>query len=445
MMAILFAIPHAAAKTADLLEMSEQLDQLDKQDFQAAIDRATSCTHTRNFSCAESELSKAAKAANGGKDTKMLVASRQGLANEKQQLANEIKRAEEERQVQLRREEEDRQAQLRREKKEKQAQTRREEREEREARDAKAAEDQQSNSDFYASLGAQIQQRGAEDAALLAKIHSQTNAAYAETNRRLATQAAERDRARAERDEREVDRRRDAERDRAAREEAQRSARMRVADSTPEPPQYKPQHVIIPRADLVCAAGYSWHDASGVGAKGGTCYKDSQSQVSARVGSNSGSSSDRQSSSSNTTTRQQTSTSSGNDTQSDQPTSTKPPKQPPKTEWGPIQLEALAICRKSEKNGKWWCDGPLQDDINYDSPTVEDALSSVRCGNATSAAGGTTNKGKQADVYRCGYGLDEGDRNIAKIHHLVTSQRSYICQKYQSAKCTDFYDGQDKR
>jgi len=237
--------------------------------------------------------------------------------------------------------------------------------------------------------------------------------------------------------------------DRQAREQANttRLAAATVSQAAPvnTPSQYKPQHVIIPRGDLVCAAGYTWHDASGVGAPGGTCYKDSTSQGSARVGSNSGSSSDRQSSTSNTTTRQQTSTSSGNDTQSDQPTSTKPPKQPPKTEWGPIQLEALAICRKGEKSGKWWCDGPLQDDIIYDSPTVEDALSSVRCSGATSAAGGTTNKGKQADVYRCGYGLDKGDRNIAKIHGLVTSQRSYICPKYYGGQCRDFYDGQDKR
>jgi len=78
-----------------LMEMSEQMDGIDKQDFQAAIERATSCTQVRNFPCAESELAKAAKSANTGKDKKTLLASRQNLANEKQQLANEIRIREE--------------------------------------------------------------------------------------------------------------------------------------------------------------------------------------------------------------------------------------------------------------------------------------------------------------------------------------------------------------
>ena len=71
-----------------LLEMSDQLDGIEKQDFHAAIERATSCTQARDFPCAESELTKAAKSANTGKDKKTLLASRQSLANEKQELAN---------------------------------------------------------------------------------------------------------------------------------------------------------------------------------------------------------------------------------------------------------------------------------------------------------------------------------------------------------------------
>ncbi len=112
-----FATPTMAAMDASLLEMSEQMDGVDKQDFQAAIDKANTCTRARNFKCAESELAKAAKAANSGQDKKTLLVSRNGLANEKQQLAFEIRRAEEERQAQIRRDEEEKYAQRKRDEK----------------------------------------------------------------------------------------------------------------------------------------------------------------------------------------------------------------------------------------------------------------------------------------------------------------------------------------
>lgn len=208
------------AVTTDLLEMSDEFDRLDKQDFQEAIDKATSCTRMRDFSCAESELAKAAKVANGGQDKKILLASRQSLANERQQLANERRRAEEERQAQIRREEEAEQ--------ERQARRRREE---------QAAEAEEESS-YSASndIGMHILQMGQENAAILADLNRQTTAAYAETNRRLAEQAAERKRAREKREEREAERRRDAarERDRArrvadARERDEADARERRA------------------------------------------------------------------------------------------------------------------------------------------------------------------------------------------------------------------------
>jgi hypothetical protein len=106
-----FAPLPATAINNDLLEMSEQLDRIDKQDFQDAIERAISCTRKRDFSCAEAELGKAAKVANDGKDKRILLASRQSLADEKQELANEKRRAEEAR----RREEEERERELERE------------------------------------------------------------------------------------------------------------------------------------------------------------------------------------------------------------------------------------------------------------------------------------------------------------------------------------------
>jgi len=199
-----------------LMEMSDQLDRADNQDFQAAIERATSCTQARDFPCAESELTKAAKSANTGKDKKTLLASRQSLASEKQQLANEIRRAEEERQARIRREEQAEQAEQ-----ERQARVRRAEEE---------AEDRQSTRDYNAAIGAQILQGINENAAILGNIDRQTTAAYAETNRRLAAQAAERERVKAARDEREAERRRDARRSEEARQSRERLAQADTRD-----------------------------------------------------------------------------------------------------------------------------------------------------------------------------------------------------------------------
>jgi hypothetical protein len=135
---LLFIATSAIAEIdPSFLEMSDQLDGIDKQDFQSAIDKANACTRARNFPCAEAELSKAAKAANTGQDKKTLQASQNGLSNEKQQLANEIRRAEEERQAQNRRDEEERQAQLKRNK-EREARLWREKREAQDAADRKA-------------------------------------------------------------------------------------------------------------------------------------------------------------------------------------------------------------------------------------------------------------------------------------------------------------------
>ena len=107
--------PAFAELDASLLEMSEQMDGIDKQDFQSAIDRANTCTRARNFPCAETELAKATKASNSGHDKKTLLASQTGLKKEKQALADEIRRAEEKRLAQIRRDEEERYAQRKRE------------------------------------------------------------------------------------------------------------------------------------------------------------------------------------------------------------------------------------------------------------------------------------------------------------------------------------------
>lgn len=123
------------------------------------------------------------------------------------------------------------------------------------------------------------------------------------------------------------------------------------------------------------------------------------------------------------------------------------PKQPKKTEWGPIQLEALAICRQSSKSGKWECNGSLDNQTIVDEPTLESALARQHCAGGTWAAGGPVLKGVQWDAYRCGRALGAGDYDVAKRYSMITARRSYICPKYQSGdgRCTTIYDGQDKR
>jgi hypothetical protein len=121
---VLFIAPlPASANLNDLLEMSEKADQADKQDFQGALDSANDCTRTRNFSCSEELLRKAAKLASDNKDRQALNSATQNLHAEQQRVKEEaLAKAERERQIQLaenrRREEEDRAEQRRREEEE---------------------------------------------------------------------------------------------------------------------------------------------------------------------------------------------------------------------------------------------------------------------------------------------------------------------------------------
>ncbi len=94
----------AAAPTDDfddLLKMSEQLDQLDRQDFEQSILSAENCTAARDFKCAERHLQKATKVVSGNADKAVLkgaqnylVAERQAAAREDEQRIAEERRLE---------------------------------------------------------------------------------------------------------------------------------------------------------------------------------------------------------------------------------------------------------------------------------------------------------------------------------------------------------------
>jgi hypothetical protein len=96
---ILFSLP-VAADINDLLEMSEKLDKIERQDFGDAIDKANGCTRARDFACTSSWLGKASKLANGARDKQVLATAQQNMANEKARIAEEARlRAEEERRI----------------------------------------------------------------------------------------------------------------------------------------------------------------------------------------------------------------------------------------------------------------------------------------------------------------------------------------------------------
>ena len=79
--ALLASLP-AVAGREELLEMARKLDQLDQQDFLAAIDKADACTSAQDFACADVQLAQAAKLAST-RDQQMLAAARHKLTNEK--------------------------------------------------------------------------------------------------------------------------------------------------------------------------------------------------------------------------------------------------------------------------------------------------------------------------------------------------------------------------
>lgn len=478
MLCMLASITTAAiamdASLLNLLEMSDQIDKSEKQDFQAAIDKASACTRARNFPCAESELAKAKKVASSGQDKKILLLSQNSLANERQQLASEIRQAEEEREAQLRREEDRRMAAAEEEIRVAQLRADQAARQQENSEPSTAsqlllfgslvAQNYQANktaanmenmirsqnfnrmqADVQANLDRQ-QQRFAEQKSQIAaerQAREQANAMQ------LAAAAQTKIQAEAQRlklqQERESKRLEDEKRNQVARDSMER---RRVAVSTVVLPKYQPQTVTLAKADLVCPPGWTWHDAAGVGAKGGTCYADPQAQGQTQTASNSNSNPDRPLSASGTTTRPQSPVSFGGDTRSDTPPSTGSEKKPSKVEWGPIKLEAFAICRQSTKNMKWVCNGPLDNQIIVDEPTLESALARQHCAGGTWAAGGPILKDIQWDAYRCGHSLGWGDYDIIKRYGMISAPRSYICPKYQSGdggRCTTIYDGQDKR
>jgi len=442
-----------------MISQLDQLDQLDHLEFMAQSDKANACIRARDYACAEKKITKAAKYAINSKDKTALRLVKQNLAAERRLEQEErTAAAEQARQIRLAEERSAREAEERR---------RREQRAQEDSgptllRGALAIAAGTYVGNAARNYSPEQQTRLMESTMKgvlngnMDELHSTSNQVMAEREqehnvkmRQIREQREREERAaqaRKEREERAARAQSDRDKLAAADKRAQDAERVRLAQLNRQQPQLQqgyPQKVTIPTWPQSCPPGYSParhpNGTNVTAAPGAYCIKDPQSnpgQVSGQKQGNSG--------------RVDTASGGAADkkTASAKPAdeySSEPKKKEKKVEWGPIQLEALAICRQSTKNHKWWCDGPVQNLILFDNATVEEALGYVGCNPGTAAGGGTTKEGKQGDVYRCGYGLRSYDRDIKKIHGLITAPRSYICPKYQGAKCTTFYDGQDKR
>jgi acyl transferase domain-containing protein len=172
-----------AQQKSSLDSLLEQADQLDKAEFDSALDKADSCTRRRDFPCSDSALAKAAKLASG-KDKQALAAGRERLAKERLAQAEEVRIAEARRQAERRRLEQER------------------EEEEREQRRIAAEERAQSEADARAATSAayadMINQNNrilAEGARRLQQANNDIAAGVARAQQVQAQQAAERQRA----------------------------------------------------------------------------------------------------------------------------------------------------------------------------------------------------------------------------------------------------------
>ena len=87
---LLLLLPEPAlAGTEKLQQMSEMFDRLDREDFLDDLDRAEQCTRQRDFSCADAELRKAKKLANGHDDQRLLALVMANREAEQQRMQGE--------------------------------------------------------------------------------------------------------------------------------------------------------------------------------------------------------------------------------------------------------------------------------------------------------------------------------------------------------------------
>lgn len=436
----------------NMLDQLEQLDQLDHLDFVDRDAKANTCIQARDFLCAEKNIAAAKRFAKNSQDKGSLKMTQKNLAME-QELVDSERRA------QRQREEAEEQDKMAR------AQAIRAQ----EAAEERAANDQRIK---YAAMAAGFAFVGGgqlpadTQAVVMSAIARDSQLPGSDTSNFLSAvegikeqqniQAQEQSNIRAQ--QRELQERQSQAR--ALTEQTPAQKREQIVSVTPATDatstdtakrmpqivQYVPQKVTIPSWRESCPPGSSpARNPNGTTVTAGSgaayCIKDG-SKGGLQVAST-GSTDNK--SGNGTGSGNGNGNSSSNDDSVESGSETVPSKgKDKKPKWGPVQLEALAICRQDKKSQKWECNGALDNQNISDEPTVESALARQHCAGGTPTVGSPVIKGVQWQVYQCGHSLGAGDYDVAKRYNLVTPRRSYICKAYSTQRCSNPYTGQDK-
>lgn len=464
----------ALASVEKLQEMSALFDKLDREDFLEGLERAEACTARRDFSCADAELLKVEKLVNGRDDRQLWELASANRAAEQARVTEEA-RQRVALQRRLEREAEEREEQARQLAWEQQQQEER----------AQAARESEANmKGMVAILGAaalgagmenysEAQRRAVIDAYVTdvaydtggSNLNAAVDGAIAQRQSEHEEQLRQIDQQHAAAQRQQADQLRQAILERRAEEarDAERLARQRPvaeaprARAAPEFPKYQPQVVTLPEWPQTCPEGSSpMRHANGRNvsvAPGALCVRDTGAagadgtQASTGAGaSGSGVANSGAAHGADAAEPASATQAGGRAGEREEAATDTPPASTPKVkevEWGPVVLEAIAICRQNSKSRKWECNGALDNQTYIDEPSVESALARQHCEGGVLTVGGPVLAGVQWTAYQCGHALGAGDYDVAKRYNLVTPRRSYRCPKGQIARrCAEPYSGQ---
>jgi hypothetical protein len=233
----------AVAAPQDLLRMSEQLDRVDKGDFNEAIAKAAQCTRARDYTCAEAQLKNARKFSSDANSKSALKRAEAGLLAEREREQEEQRLAAQRQRELEQQEEQLRQAERRARDAERQAQAEAEERDNLNSRIAAAG------SAYAQTLRAQANSRAADQARSQQFAQQQADAARNAANeqRRLTQERAQLESQRQQQSQQQLQQQRQAETQRLqlaqaqqaqqqaqqAQQEAQRARAAAAAQSLP--------------------------------------------------------------------------------------------------------------------------------------------------------------------------------------------------------------------
>jgi hypothetical protein len=371
-------------------------DELDRQEMNEHLGQAMTCAQQGNFSCTQRELAAATRLANGNADRQAINRTAQAVEDARlRQMFDQAKGKYAAQQAAVEERAEESEQEIRASNRAAAAESARIDAMQRADQEHVRREEARSR-----MLIAEQNRRNTQELADISRrVNQETIAAIAETNRRIAEQASEKNRAARAAESRStpvaaksspaagavVAR---AETDMRSGEGVTTSARLGNSSRRPTSAGQAGDPSNVGRADL---AQISQAQAPGV-------TSDHAQRAQARVDSLAKNSAQ------------------------------EPSKRAHEVELGPIKPEMLAICRQGKSKG-WACWGALDNQIIFDEPTVESALARQHCAGGTWAAGGPTIDGVKWEAYRCNKSLGYGDDDVAKRHFMTVARRSYQCPK----------------